>query len=230
MKKSNILLISGFLGIVLLVSAIHISLYAKYKAGDYTIYNEEDDLAADALQTFPNIAFVSIRNVPNVNVKFSDVARVEKNDDEDLQYSRSGDTLVISTKGGFDRESISLHEVQVPNNVTMSVFNSSLSLFPSRKPAQSNPVIYLNKSHVRFSPTETMFQLGHVKIVATDSSSASFQGNTQVNLLEVQLSRSSIEYQDGDFGQMSIVTDSLSRISLQSKHLLKANIKTIAPQ
>jgi hypothetical protein len=46
----------------------------------------------------------------------------------------------------------------------------------------------------------------------------------------LQLSNSGIEAPEGDFGQLSIVTDSLSRISLQSKLLLKANIKTSTPQ
>jgi len=230
MKKSNLLLIVGFLGIILLVTAIHISLYAKYKSGDFTIYNEEEDFVADALQTFPNIAFVSVRNVPVVNVKFSDVAQVEKTDNEDLQYSRSGDTLVISAKVGADRDRIGLHALYIPNNVTLSVFNSSISFLPGKKTAEINPVVYLKKSKVYFLGEERPFQLGRVKIVATDSSSASFFGNTQVGNLDVQLSQSSVEYKEGDFGQMSIVTDSSSRISLQSKHLLKANIKTIAPQ
>jgi hypothetical protein len=34
-------------------------------------------------------------------------------------------------------------------------------------------------------------------------------------------------YFEGDAGQVSIVTDSISRLSLQSKHLLKAKITTI---
>jgi hypothetical protein len=230
MKKSNLLLLVGFLTIVVLISAIHITLYAKYKAGNYTIYNEEEELAAEAMQTFPNIAFVSVQNVPIVNVKFSDVAKVGKADNEDLQYTRTGDTLVIGVKVGVDRDHIDLHEIHVPNNVTLSAFNSTLSFIPGKKITGSNSVIYLKKSRVFFTSAEGPFQLGNIKIVATDSSSAFFRDNTQVNQLDVQLTQSAIEYKDGDFGQMSIVTDSLSRISLQSKHLLKANIKTIAPQ
>lgn len=230
MKKSNILLIVGFLTIVLLISAIHISLYAKYKSGDYTIYNEEEDLVAEALQTFPNIAFVSVRNVPVANVQFSDVAQVEKADEEDLQYSRNGDTLVISARPGADIDRIAMHAINLPSRVTLSVYNSSLSFGPGKKSSDISPIIFLKKSRVNFVGADTRFQLGNVRIIATDTSSALFAGNTHVNNLDVQLLKSAIEYKDGDFGQMSIVTDSLSRISLQSKHLLKANIKNIAPQ
>ena len=230
MKKSNLLLLTGFLAIVVLVSAIHITLYAKYKAGNYTIYNEEEDITADAMQTFPNIAFVSVRNVPIVNVKFGDVARVEKAENEDLQYTRTGDTLVISAKVGADRDRINLHLIHVPNNVTLSVFNSTLSFVPGKKSTGNNAVIFLKKSKVYFSGADAPFQLGNMRIVATDSSSASFHDNIQLNQLDVQLSQSAIECTDGNFGQVSIVTDSLSRISLPSKHLLKATIKTIASQ
>src|SRR5829696_7722228 len=98
MKKSNKLLLAGFLAVVLLISAIHITLYAKYKAGDYTIYNPEDDLTAQSMQSFPNILFVSVQNVPLGNVKYHDVAQVEKGEEDDIQYVRKGDTLVITGK------------------------------------------------------------------------------------------------------------------------------------
>lgn len=230
MKKSNLLLLAGFLAVVLLVSFIHITLYAKYKSGDFTIYNPADEMMSSSMQPFPNIAFVSVRNVPAIGVKFSDVAQVETGDDEDLQYTRSGDTLVISTRGGADEEHIGYHLVYLPRNATLSVFNSSLYFKDDKATAQNSPVIYLKKSRAFFSGTDSPFRMDHVKVVASDSSTASFHDKTHVNHLEVQLSNSAIEYTDGDFGQLSITTDSLSRISLQSKHLLKANIKTIAPE
>ncbi|RYF85472.1 MAG: hypothetical protein EON98_06475 [Chitinophagaceae bacterium] len=230
MKKSNILLVAGFLAIVVFISAIHISLYAKYKAGDYTIYHADEDLLADALQTFPNIAFVSVQNVPNATIKFSDVAAVEKSDKNDLLYTRSGDTLLIRAGEDANPDRIAGQIIYLPYNTTLNVSNSSLFFVPGKKMAESTPVIYLKKSSVMFGGTRSQFQLKSVKVVATDSSSVLFQGNTQVAVLDVQLSQSSLEYADGDFGQLSIVTDSLSRISLLSKHLLKANIKTIAPR
>jgi hypothetical protein len=92
-------------------------------------------------------------------------------------------------------------------------------------------VIYLKKSEAFFSASEGPLRFGNLKIVASDSSTALFYGNTQINQLDVQLSNSAIEYPQGNLtGRLSIVTDSLSRISLQSKHLLKADIKTIAPE
>jgi hypothetical protein len=231
MKKSNKLLLGGFITGLLLITAIHVTLYAKYKAGDYTLYSAENDLASQSMQTFPNIAFVSVRNVPDATVKFSDVAQVEKGEEAGVVYVRRGDTLLIT---GIDSEKNHDFRYRValnlPYNTTLSVFNSFLSFKTGKKTAQNNPTIYLQKSQALFSGVESPLQFGNLKVFASDSSAAMFHGNTQVNNLEVQLSHSSIEYTDGDFDQLSIITDSVSRLSLQSKHFLKATIKTIASQ
>ena len=109
----------------------------------------------------------------------------------------------------------------------LSAFNSFVSFESSKKTAEINPVIYLQNSHALFIPTRNPFLLGHIKLIASDKSTATFLGNTQINNLDVQLSNSTLEYNNGDAGQLSIVTDSVSRLSLQSKHLLKAKITTI---
>jgi hypothetical protein len=231
MKKSNKLLLGGFLALLLLISAIHVSLYAKYKAGNYTIYNAEEDLIPQAIESFPNVLLVSVRNVRGATVTFGDVAQMEKSDESDVHYVRKGDTLLIAgndstNQGGF-RHAVSF---KLPRNATLTAFNSSLSFKTDVKTGENNPVIYLQKSAAVFDGTNGSLRLGHVKVIASNGSTVAFKDNTQVNSLDVQLSGSSFEYDDGDFGQLSIVTDSLSRISLPSKHLLKANIKTIASQ
>ena len=231
MKKSNKLLLGGFLAGLLLITAIHITLYAKYKNGDYTIYNPDDNLTAQSLQTFPNILFVSVRNVHGGTVNFSDVAGVEKGEEENIEYVQKGDTLLITGRDSTVHQDfeypVTFH---LPYNATLLLSNSSLSFRTSKKMAKSNPVINLQRSNALFAGTEGPLQFGHVKIIATDSSAVLFYGNTTVDSLNVQLSNSSFEYEKGNLGGLSIITDSLSRISLQSKHLLKANIQTVNQQ
>lgn len=230
MKKSNILLLVGFLAVLLFITAIHITLYAKYQSGDYINYNAEQDLAPQVLQSFPNIVFVSVSNVPAATVRFGDVAQVEKSDDnEGVEFVQKGDTLLITgttQQQGF-HDPVSF---QLPQNATISVFNSALTFRAGKKATSANPIVNLIKSQAYFSGGKESFRFGQLRIVATDSSAAGFYGNTQVDNLDVLLSRSSLEYGDGEFGQLSLVTDSLSRLSLQSKHLLKTNIKTVATQ
>jgi hypothetical protein len=231
MKKSNKLLLGGFLAVVLLISAIHITLYAKYKAGDYTVYHQTEELPSQSFQTFPQILFVSVRDVAGATVRFSDVAQVEKADENDIQYVQKGDTLLITGKRGVNEAGM-LHPMifHLPSTATLSLLNSTLSFAGSVTKNENNPVIYLEKSTAVFSGAGKPLQFGHVKVVASNGSTLTFKGNTQVDHLEVQLLNSSIEYSKGNPGQLSIVTDSLSHISLSSNHLLKANIKTFVPE
>jgi hypothetical protein len=225
MKNSNKLLLGGFLIVIFFITAIHVTLYAKYKNGEYTIYNAEDYLVPPSMESFPDIKFVSVRNLPGAAIKFGDVAQVEKGFENRIRYVRNGDTLVITGRGRSRQLAVRDRVAFIfPYNVTLSVFNSDISFKTGKKSAEINPVIYLQGSAALFSGTEDPLEFGHMKVVALDSSIATFHGNTQVNNLEVQLSRSAIEYNDGNIGQLSILTDSVSRISLQTKHLLKAKI------
>jgi hypothetical protein len=225
MKKSNKLLLGGFMTLVLLITAIHVTLYAKYRAGSYTVYNAEEDELPLSRQQFPNILFVSVQNVPVANVRFSDVAQVDKDKDDGLQYVQKGDTLQITGKA--NEENMGRHAAfYLPYNATLSFINSSVSFEGGKKTAQSNPLIYLQNARAIFPGEPGPIQFGHLRIVASDNSMVLIQGNTQADHLDVQLSNSVIETGEGNFGQLSILTDSLSRISLPAKQLLKANIKT----
>jgi len=229
MKKSDKLLLGGFLAGLLLISALHITLYAKYKAGNYTLYNEQENLAS-AMQSFPNIMVVSVRNVYGATVRLGDAAAVEKDNDGHLHYVQKGDTLLITSNANQNSDGWNDVNINLPQNVMLSAFNSSLFFRRSKNSTGRNCAIRLHKSSLTFSGTETPFRLGGVNIVASDSSAVSFRGNMQVDNLDVKLSNSSIEYEDGDVGRITIQTDSASRISLKAKHLTKASIIPIVSQ
>lgn len=230
MKKSNKLLLGGFLTVILMITGIHIALFAKYKNGNYTIFHPEDKRQESRMQSFPAVSFVIVRNVGGATVRFGEKAEMEKDKEEVVQYIQQGDSLIITGKyflDGPDGRRRNWINLTLPYNATLSAVNSFVYFEKGEKTAEINPVIYLQKSHAVFVKSATPFLMGHVTIIASDSSSAVFQGNTQVNHLELQLSKSTLEYNEGDAGQLSIVTDSLSRLYLQSKHLLKAKISTV---
>ncbi len=225
------MLVGGFLAGLLLISAIQVTLYAKYKRGDYTLYKPESNLTSESMLTFPNVLFVSVYNVPNATVNFSDAARVEKDEESSIKYVQKGDTLLITGSGGaHHRDANYPVALDLPYNATLSVFNSSLSFRTGSQTTESNPVINLRKSEAWFLGTKNPLRFGNVRVIATDSSTAAFRGNTQVNSLDVQLSNSSIVYTGGDVGRLSILTDTVSRISLEARLLAKANIRTITPK
>lgn len=231
MKKSNKILLGGFLLLIALISAIHITLFAKYKSGDFTLYNSANDLLPQSMQLFPNVLFVEVRNVPEGAVRFSDAARVEEGEESGVKSVQKGDTLLIM---GTDSTWQNGHRyrtlLEMPANANVSVFNSSLLFEDGAAAIEKNPVFRLQKSDVVFSGTRVPLRLGNLSITATDSSAVLFQGNTFVRNLDLQLTRSALEYGVGDFGKMTLATDSLSRVSLQTKHLQKTVIQTITPK
>jgi hypothetical protein len=228
MKKSNKLLLGGFLTVMLMITGIHIALFAKYKNGNYTIYHAEDRRAQYPMQSFPNVSFVTIRDMRGVTIQFGDIAEVEKDKEDVMQYVQKGDSLVITGRDVDDLlDGGRLVNLTLPYNVSLSVLNSLISFEKGKKTAGINPVIYLQNSRALFVETKDPLLLEHVKLIASDKSIAAFHGNTQVTNLEVQLTNSTLEYNEGDAGQLSIVTDSVSRLSLQTKHFLKAKITTI---
>lgn len=223
MKTSNKLLIAGFAIVVLLVTALHLTLYANYKNGNYTPYYGREATGPDEVRSFPSVKHVSISNLADATISFGDVAQVKKADEKNIQVTQRGDTLVITNDPGHRAAATTL---TIPRDATLHIANTHLFIQPGRNPGDNNPVIYLQKSQADFSGEKIPLVFGHVKLAASDNSLVLFQGDTQIDDLFIQLSNSSIEHREGRLGQLSIVTDSLSRIALQAKHLLNAKITT----
>jgi len=224
MKNSNKLLLGGFLLLLLLISAIHITLFAKYKNGEYTVYNSESTVTMDAGQPLPNIKFVTIRNVRGATIELGNVAKLTK--DAGLTYVQNGDTLLINAKENLNQGDISHLVLALPYNATVSIINSSITVKTGNEDTANKSVVYLSDSRAFFSGSGSLTDFGNMKIVATKNSVATFEHGMHVSNLGVELSNSSLEDADGNFGQLSIITDSVSQISLQSKNLLKAKIST----
>jgi len=227
MKKSNKILLGGFLTVVLLITGIHITLYAKYKNGHYSIYQPGGKGQQASMQSFADVSAIIIRKGDAV-ISFGDTLSVEKGKEEYVQYARQGDSLVITGRNNDERyRNRSRIKLVLPHNATLSAFHSNISFDEGKENTATNPTIFLYNSYALFPFSRKPIQLGHVKINASDHSTVAFQGDAQVNHLEVQLKKSSIEDSKAEIGQLSIATDSASQLILQSKHLLKAKISSI---
>jgi hypothetical protein len=224
MKKSNKILLGGFVTFLLIISVFHIILYAKYKKGDLTIYDETNELKSKQIKSVPQAKYVVIRNLNHATITFGEVPGVEEN--PYVKHDVVGDSLIISGYVGQDQPAVPT-TVVLPYNSAVSISNSMISCNqPGENAMPNSPSFSLQKTQLTFFSRENPFHLTDVRIVAADSSTAFFTANTHVKNLNVQLWNSAIDYHGGDLGQLNIVTDSVSRISLQSKHLLKANIRT----
>lgn len=228
MKKSNKILLGGFLVVILLITGIHITLYAKYKTGHYTIYQPKDKNNQASMLSFPNVSNVVIRDC-GANIEFGDILSIDKGEKDFIQYMQQGDSLIISTPkredGRVRRGGVKLI---LPPNVAVFAFNSDISCDNVGDSATVDPAFFLDHSDISFRSPGKSLVLGHVKVNALNSSGVYFAGNTIVSDLEVELKNSSLEYNEGEVGKLSITTDSTSKLTLHSKHLLKAKITSIS--
>jgi hypothetical protein len=131
MKKSNKLLLGGFLTVILIFAGIHIALFAKYKNGNYTLYHREVKDKGERMQKYPGVSFVIVRNVRIATILFGDTAAVEKGKEELIQYEQKGDSLVITGRNyNHDHPDERLQvNITLPYNVTIETDSvSSVSL------------------------------------------------------------------------------------------------------
>jgi len=96
MKKSNKLLLGGFLFVVFMIVGIHIALYAKYKNGDYTLRQRANPFVDSTMQQFQGIRSVRIQNVFAVTIHFDSVAAIERVNEHIIKYEQKGDSLFIT--------------------------------------------------------------------------------------------------------------------------------------
>lgn len=228
MKKSNKLLFGAFIGGILFLSAIHISLFAKYRSGDHIPFTGE--MESLFMQSYPHVKFVSIRNVENIAIQFGDSLKTEKAEDKDLKFSQEGDTLHIQRADTASQDGYwEGLRIQLPYGMPVTAFNSQL--YFSGKGSSDTAVfpLLLNKSRASFYGEHQAMQLGNVQLTAVNHSGAEFH-NSHINTLGVHLNNSSLEDIAGTIDSLAITTDIASRISLQTKHLLKAKINTTPPK
>jgi len=221
MKKSNQILLGGFIVVIVLITAIHISLYAKYKSGQYTIYKPQEKTEVKGMEQFPGVRKVTLVTLQHVQIQFAEQAAVQKGRDG-VRYQLYGDSLVIS---GGPHQQHPLY-ITIPVAVTIRSVGSMLQFEKGKLMTLPGASIYLDSSIAVFGEADKSIHLQNVQIVATNHSLASFADSSTVQNLEVLLKKSSLECLRADAATLSIITDSLSGISLQAKLLLKAKITT----
>ena len=226
MKKSNKILLTIFLTAMLLITAVHIALYAKYQKGDYTAYSGEDELVPVLAQSFPHTRFVTVRNMDDVKIEFADTAKIEcgeKDWAKTFSFAHAGDTLLVSGRDTTDPNRRNYTDVRIylPQAASLAAYNASLRIKNKKAGAPAALNIFLERSGATFNGEGATRPFADVSATAANDSRIELQSTTIQNL-NVSLAASELNDAAGTIGSLTIAADSTSRVSLQAKHFSKA--------
>lgn len=230
MKKSNKVLLGGLLTIILILVAVHVALYARYKAGIYKPYNEEQTEEARNVKEFGNARQIDIRNLRNVVVRVGDRLRVEQfgEDADNIMLMERGGAVQLSVKDSTNNQQVFNYViVYMPENSIVTSYNSYLRV----EGVQGKIIKGLNFStsggHLNFQQQKNMVQIDSLNIDATNNATIELD-NARVDKLSVRLNGSELIDRQAVINRLNLNADSTSRISLQTKNLLKLITNTTA--
>lgn len=225
MKKSNKVLLVAFLSFLLILAAVHLSLSAKYKNGQYTVYTADklgiEDVAYNGIQN------VVLKDLGNVNIGIGNAAKVGKESkaQQDYTVEQKGNTLYVTGKDfvGHQTRSRTAIWVTIPsggsiaaNNVMMDVEQDSTVANGSMNVSLSNARLHINQYQKRLS-------YDSISVRAVDGSVVEIR-RSNIRSLNLNLKGSFFNESENAIGNLQLAVDTSSEISLTAPNLIKAKI------
>ena len=233
MKTSNKILLGTFFTLLFIILAVHITLYAKYKKGDYTLVS--DDMWPTNMITYSleNVKYVSLDNIENITVSTSDSNKLQydkadEGDENILSVIKKDDTLFLSGKSTtrnegrwYRRTHLSLAGL-LPLKVTNSQIHVGVAAKKSIVPLSMD--IMLDRSFMDVNNrSKNALSFGTFKINAINKSRIDLF-NLTTNFLDVKLADSFLEENTLTADSIRVITDPSSKLELTGKNLVKAKI------
>jgi hypothetical protein len=225
MKKSNKILLGGLLTFILILAAINVALYARYKSGQYVAFTDKEADEAATVNEFPNARQINIRHLRNVVIRVGDKLRVEQfgEDDGNIALSEKGGVVELASKDSSSIDRIFDYViVYVPNNSTITAHKAQMRVEDNK----DQRISYLNFSTsggvLSFQQQPNALPIDSLNVQAANKATVDLQ-SARINKLSVSLNTSELIDPNASINQFILNADSVSRVSLQSKHLLKIN-------
>lgn len=232
MNTSNKILLGAFFTAMLIILSIHITLYAKYKKGEYRI--AEDEMWLPNMLTYPleDVKYVSMENLENITITQGDSTKLqyEKADEDDdniLSVTKNHDTLFLKgqsvgkTEGRWYRRT----NLTLAGLLPLRAINSRMYVHQPKK--ASTPIsfdIALDSSFLEVNRSQRdTIQFDAFSISAVKNSRI-YLYKADTKFLNLRLNNSSFEEDDFVTDSISVTTDSDSRLKMSAGNLVKAKI------
>ena len=234
MRTSNKILLGGFVAMILIITSIHVVLYAKIKNGDLITFREIED--AGERIVLGNVKYVSITGFVECRIVPGDTAAIEvgRNWLKSFKYRVVGDSLFV--EGGLrEAEYVMGSRVDAPITLYLppveSITANYSKVFLRGAEDSTNAIsrtILINNSELNVTATTRELKPAYWKSLQVNAlnSQTIFTEGAVVNELSVNLlSKSSLTDAGADLQHFSLQVDSTSTVSLRKKSL--QNIKLV---
>ena len=231
MKTSNKILLSVLLAFMLILTGIHLALYAKYKSGDFVSAKElPDDMDRHPL---PLIKYVSITGLTNCYlISYGEKPAIEINKEgkSRISYKVVGDTLVvigdsIATKEDYARglRNHQLINLRLPaaEQVKLAYGSLFLSGGDDSTDAPSYSIELATDAHLgpmQREPVTTKTFFNRLDLV-TNKSNVELDNHTIINELHVRSVASQLIYKQASIKNLTMDLDSTTTVTLSGNNL-----------
>lgn len=235
MKTSNKIILAYFLFALLGVTAVHVTLYAKYKRGEFVPFDKvrEDRMEEIAL---PGIKYVTVTGLQRCNIlpATEPKMKMQKMSGGRLKYTIVKDTLIIigdtvlTQENMYDgRRGYQTVHLYLPGTPTINAVYTDLFLngAPDTTSAQSYVVNLSNQSVLNTGDMNFKKAFFKGLQVSDNGSIVKFNYGTVMNELNLQAeNRAKITNENADIKHIQLQMDDQSTIILQGKNLKDINV------
>lgn len=228
MKKSNKVLLIAFLSFLLIITAVHLSLSAKYKNGEFTAYSPEK--LGIQKTAYNGVQQVVLKDLDNVNLGISTTASVGKETDDKQDYTveQKGAILYVTGKDfvGHQTRSKTPVWVSIPSGATVSATNVMMDTENNETVPNASMMVTLNNARLHINQYQTRLAYDSVSVTAIEGSVV-YINRADIRSLNLRLQKSSVNESQNVFGSLQVAVDTSSEVSLSATHLIKAKITPI---
>ncbi len=230
MKKSNKILLGILLTAFLVLTSIHVALYAKFKRGRYTAYEEVEQPENLQTRSLQHIRYIRVKNIGLVALYATDSAGMsfDKGYADQLSFAANGDTLIVAAADAANQERTGNYGINlyVGNGLHLTFENTSVQL---QEVQGSDRQLTLELDSARLITSEVNrkkdLQLAALTIAARNHSEINLH-TVRVDQLNVSLQQSFLTEDKSTIAQLVLQADPESRISLSAPNFFNAHKKT----
>lgn len=225
MKKSNKVLLIAFFSFLLILTAVHLSLSAKYKKGQFTAYNAERLGMKDIM--YNGVQHVVLKDLGNVNIGVGTTASVGKRSREDQDYTvlQKGNTLYVSGKDfvGHQTRSRTAVWITIPSGGSIAATNTMMDVEQEKTIPSASMNVTLNNARFHINQYQKRLAFDSVSVTAIGGSSVQIR-RCDIRTINLHLKGSFLNESENTFGNLKLAVDTTSEISLSATNLVKAKI------